>query len=385
MVFDLEMLSADISLSWKKRPLGVWRYSELLPVRDPRTVISLGEGGTRLYHCDRLGSAIGLKRLFVKNEGDNPTGSFKDRGMTVGVSKAIELGMKYTICASTGNTSASLAAYSAKAGLKCIVLIPEGKIALGKIAQAIAYGARIVAIKGGFDDTMRLVKDICAVHPSVYLLNSINPHRLEGQKTIAFELVDQLKAVPDYVVVPVGNAGNISAIWKGFKELYNLGMIDELPKMVGIQAEGAAPLVKAFKKGWKRVEPVIDPKTKASAIRIGHPVNWKKALRAVKESKGLFESVSDEEILRAQWALASHEGIFIEPASAASIAGVIKLRDLGLLDGDELVVCIATGNGLKDPKYVLDNYEVRIVHISAELHKLREYLMELELSGNLKI
>ncbi|MEM3640317.1 MAG: threonine synthase, partial [Candidatus Bathyarchaeia archaeon] len=236
--YDYVFLKEKIGKSdWKHLPLSVWRYKDFMPIRDPSKVISLDEGGTGLHRCSRLGKALGIDTFYIKNEGENPTGSFKDRGMTVGVSKAVELGMKIVACASTGNTSASLAAYAAKAGISCIILIPSGRIAFGKLAQAIVYGAKVVQVRGNFDQALQLVVKLSEKHKEIYLLNSINPFRLEGQKTIAYEICDQLSMEPpDVVVVPVGNAGNISAIWKGFTEFYNLGLISRLPKMVGIQA-----------------------------------------------------------------------------------------------------------------------------------------------------
>ncbi|RLG97794.1 threonine synthase, partial [Candidatus Bathyarchaeota archaeon] len=293
---------------------------------------------------------IGLKRVYVKNEGENPTGSFKDRGMTVGVTKALELNMKTVICASTGNTSASLAAYAAKAGLRCIVLVPSGKIAYGKLVQALAYGAEIVQVRGNFDQALRTVIELSERHGEVYLLNSINPYRLEGQKSLAYEVCDQLGGrAPDRVILPVGNAGNISALWKGFTEFYRLGLVDSLPRMVGVQAEGASPIAQAIKRGSDVVTPVENPETVATAIRIGAPVSWKKALRAIRDSDGTAETVTDEEILEAQSMLARCEGLFVEPASASSIAGLKKMVELGEIDRDETVVCVATGHGLKDP------------------------------------
>lgn len=330
--------------------ITLWKYESFIPVEKR---VSLNEGGTPLYRMENLQKELEMKELYVKNEGANPTGSFKDRGMTVGVSKALELGMDKVICASTGNTSASLAAYSAKAGIRGYVLVPSGKIALGKLAQAIVYGAKVVPVRGNFDDALRVVI-AASKELGVYMLNSINPFRLEGQKTIAFEIFDQLGFVPDKVILPVGNAGNISAIWKGFKELYETGFIDRLPQMIGIQAEGASPLAKAFKEG--SFKPFEKPETVATAIRIGNPANWKKALKAVEESKGLLESVSDSEILNAQKLLASREGIFVEPASASSLAGLIKMRDK--IGEDESVVLITTGHGLKDPNIILENFRL---------------------------
>ncbi len=332
------------------RDVTLWKYESWLPVRKR---VSLNEGGTPLYRLKNLEKSLGVE-LYAKNEGANPTGSFKDRGMTVGVSKALELGMDKVICASTGNTSASLAAYAAKAGISAYVLVPSGKIALGKLAQAIIYGAKVVPVRGNFDDALRVVVE-ASRELGVYMLNSINPFRLEGQKTIALEIYDQLGFVPDNIVLPVGNAGNISAIWKGFKELYASGITDKLPRMIGIQAEGAAPLAKAWKSG-KPFEPVEKPETVATAIRIGNPANWPKAWRAVEESGGLFESVSDDEILRAQELLASGEGLFVEPASATPLAGLMKLLENGELDRDESYVLITTGHGLKDPNVVVSRF-----------------------------
>ncbi len=351
--YDKATFPPNLDRVWRRRLLSVWRYAELLPVDNKAKIVTLGEGGTSLNKCLRLTEETGVRRIFAKNEGENPTGSFKDRGMTVGVTKARRLGMKRVACASTGNTSASLAAYAAKAGLECIVLIPSGGVAFGKLTQAIAHGARVIQVKGNFDEALKIVLDICLTSP-IYLLNSVNPYRLEGQKTIAFEIRDQLNGkIPDKVIVPVGNAGNISAMWKGFKELHELSLAETLPEMVGIQAKGAAPIANSMKRGLEVVRSVKKPETVATAIRIGSPVNWKKAVRAVKESSGLIETVSDTEILKAQKFLAEREGLFVEPASAASIAGLIKLTGKGLVDKDETVVCILTGHGLKDPDVVL--------------------------------
>ncbi|MBS7636498.1 threonine synthase [Candidatus Bathyarchaeota archaeon] len=353
--YDYNFLRDKITHSdWRSQPLSVWRYRDFLPIRDPSKVVSLNEGGTKLYHCSRLGAALGIKNLYVKNEGDNPTGSFKDRGMTVGVSKALELNAKMVACASTGNTSASLAAYAARAGLSCIILIPLGGVAYGKLAQAIIYGAKVMQVRGNFDHALKMVVEISEKHREIYLLNSINPFRLEGQKTIAYEICDQLNGlVPDRVVVPVGNAGNISAIWKGFLEFFKVGLINKLPKMTGIQAAGASPVASAIKEGRDYIVPVEKPETVASAIRIGSPISWKKALGAIRDSGGTAEIVEDDEILEAQKMLAKYEGIFVEPASASSIAGLKKLVDYGLIDKNEVVVCVATGHGLKDPDAVV--------------------------------
>jgi len=359
IIYDYgEMVSTLNPDAWLERPLGVWRYKELLPV-DPSKVVTLQEGGTGLLSCGRLAQTMGLSTIHVKNEGQNPTGSFKDRGMTVGVSKAVELGVKVVACASTGNTSASMAAYASRAGMRAIVFVPSGKIALGKLTQAIAHGAEIVRLKGSFDDSLEAAIDFTAAHPSVYLLNSINPYRIEGQKTLAYEVYHQLgNRVPDNLVLPVGNAGNISAIWKGFLELKRLGLTDSLPRMMGIQAEDASPIAAAYRRRQMSITEFEHPETIASAIRIGAPVSWKKALRAIYDSKGLAETVSDREILEAQKVLARLEGLFAEPASAASIAGLKKLTEQGEIRRDENTVCIATGHGLKDPDIVLSNYEL---------------------------
>jgi threonine synthase len=365
--YDFSRIPSNLDEKWANRSLSVWKYAELLPIEDKRKIVTLGEGGTSLNQCRNLSEKIGIRNFYAKNEGENPTGSFKDRGMTVGVSKALELKLKKVICASTGNTSASLAAYAAKAGLECMVLIPSGKVAFGKLTQAIVHGAKVVQIKGNFDQALKIVQELCLKRP-VYLLNSLNPFRLEGQKTAAFEIRDQLEGqVPEKLIVPVGNAGNISAIWKGFKELSELGLTERLPQMVGIQAEGAAPIASSLKQGLKEVKFVEKPETVATAIRIGSPVNWKKAAKAVKESNGLVETVSDSEILEAQRLLAQHEGLFVEPASAASVAGLIKLVKMGLVDKDEKIVCILTGHGLKDPEIVLKKFPAPIeVEATAE-------------------
>jgi len=349
--------SVNASL-WKSRPLSVWRYEELLPLDEGSVRVSLGEGGTTLHRSARLGKLLELNDLHVKNEGENPTGSFKDRGMTLGVSKAVEIGAKKVACASTGNTSASLAAYAAKAGLESIVVIPHGKIALGKLAQAIAHGARVLQIEGNFDDALKAVLRLAQSNTNLYLLNSVNPYRIEGQKTLAYEIWDQLeRKVPETLIVPVGNAGNISAIWKGFQDLSQLGLVSRLPRMIGVQAQGASPITQAFRRGQCEIRPVPNPETIATAIRIGSPASWKKALRAVKGSGGLMETVTDEEILHAQKLLARLEGIFVEPASASSIAGLKKLVEAGAIEKHENVVCVTTGHGLKDPEIVQRMFE----------------------------
>ncbi|WP_319379225.1 threonine synthase [uncultured Methanocorpusculum sp.] len=333
-----------------QRPISLWRYKEFLPVQiEP---ITLQEGGTPLYHLKRLGEELGLTNLYAKHEGMNPSGSFKDRGMTLGVSMAKQLGKNIVACASTGNTSASMAVYAAKANMPAVVLLPAGHVALGKVAQALMHGAKVISIRGNFDRALEMVHEICITH-GIYLLNSINPYRLEGQKTIGFEVVDQLGCVPDRIVLPVGNAGNISAVYKGICEWKEIGYIDRLPKMTAIQAEGAAPVVAAIKDQLPEVVVEQNPETVASAIRIGAPVNAEKALRAIRETGGTAESVTDAEILAMQRDLARYEGIGVEPASAASVAGIRKMAELGLLDKDEKIVCVVTGHLLKDPETVI--------------------------------
>jgi threonine synthase len=350
-------------------PLSVWKYKALLPVK--RNPVTTNEGGTPLYTCERLADKIGIRSFHVKHEGLNPTGSFKDRGMTVGVSKALELGMKTVACASTGNTSASLAIYGAKAALPVVVLLPAGKVAMGKVAQAMMHGAKVLSIRGNFDEALKLVRDLCD-HEGFYLLNSVNPYRLEGQKTIAFEIADQLGwTVPDKLVLPVGNAGNITAIYKGFKEFYELGLTDSIPQMIGIQAEGSCPVVNAFRQKQDNIVPVSSPETVATAIRIGDPVNAVKALRAIYQSGGLAESVSDNEIVAAQKDLARLEGIGVEPASASSVAGLKKLVGMGLIQADENVVCVTTGHLLKDPEEVLEMCE-KPIEVDATAESVRK-------------
>ena len=345
----LKLDEIDVNFRLDGQNITVWKYRSLLPVRiNP---ITLNEGGTPLYRAEKLEEELGVKKVYVKHEGLNPSGSFKDRGMTVGLTKAIELGKKAVACASTGNTSASMAMYAAKAGMDAYVLLPAGKVALGKVAQALMHGARVIGIDGNFDDALKIVREVCE-REGIYLLNSVNPFRPEGQKTIAYEIADEIGA-PDRVVLPVGNAGNISAIYKGFRELHDLGMIDAVPKMTGVQAEGAAPIYRAFIEGRDTIQPVEKPETVATAIRIGNPVNARKALRAIYESEGLAEIVSDEEIIQAQKFLAAKEGIGVEPASAASVAGLRKLVERGVVEKDETIVCVVTGNLLKDPETVV--------------------------------
>jgi threonine synthase len=324
------------------KPLSVWRYASAIP-HGGRGPVTLDEGGTPLV--ESAGLALRPK-VFFKIEGQNPTGSFKDRGMTVAVTRAIESGAQVLVCASTGNTAASLAAYAARAGLKSAVILPSGKVATGKLAQAIAHGAMLVQVDDGFDRALELTMKAVALSQRLYLLNSINPYRVEGQKTVAFEIFEQLGSVPDYVVLPVGNAGNISAVWKGFRELRDWGITEKVPRLVGVQAEGASPVAEAFAKGRSSVKPWKDPETLASAIRIGNPVSWKKALRAIADSKGMALAVSDAEIVEARRELATKEGVFVESASAAPLAGLRKIQES--VGRDSTVVCILTGHGLKD-------------------------------------
>ena len=316
------------------------RYSELLPVTDATPSVSLGEGSTPLVRSQSIGDSLGCKDLYFKLEGCNPTGSFKDRGMVMAIAKALEAGKKRIICASTGNTSAAAAAYGARYQLETIVLVPAGEIALGKLAQAMAYGARILAVNGSFDDALNAVRSIVEIM-DIELVNSVNPYRIEGQKTGAFEIVDELGEAPDMLCIPVGNAGNITAYWKGFNEYQALGQSEMTPKMMGFQATGAAPIV--------RGEPVLKPETIATAIRIGNPASWETAEAARDESGGIIDMVDDNEIVDAYLRLAREEGIFCEPASSASVAGLINLPELGVDLTGKTVVCILTGNGLKDP------------------------------------
>jgi threonine synthase len=318
----------------------LFRYRDYLPVTSATPMITLGEGSTPLVRSLYLEKELGCGSLYFKLEGCNPTGSFKDRGMVVAIAKAVEEGSRSVICASTGNTSASAAAYGARFGLNVVVMVPKGKIALGKMAQAIAYGAKIISVQGNFDQALQIVRSLAEKHP-VTLVNSLNPFRIQGQKTAAFEIVDDLGDAPEYFFIPVGNAGNITAYWKGFVEYKKEGKSGRTPKMMGFQAEGAAPIVK---------NKVIDkPKTLATAIRIGNPASWKGAVAARDESGGVIDCVSDDEIMAAYKLLAAKEGVFGEPASAASVAGLIKMVKQGLNLSDKKVVCIITGTGLKDP------------------------------------
>lgn len=323
----------------------IHRYREFLPVTEKTPIITLHEGNTPLIKCSRLARAINPKiSLYLKYEGMNPTGSFKDRGMTMAVSKAVEEGAQALICASTGNTSASAAAYGARAGVRVYVLIPEGKIAQGKLAQAMIHKATVIQVEGNFDEALAIVRKVVERYP-LTIVNSINPYRLAGQKTAAFEVCEQLGGSPDYHFLPVGNAGNITAYWMGYTDYYQAGKISHRPKMMGFQAAGSAPLVLGYV--------VEKPRTIASAIRIGNPAYWKAALQVVEESKGAVNMVTDEEIVEAYRMIASLEGIFCEPASAASVAGVMKVNRQGIFTGGEVVVCTLTGHGLKDVDTVM--------------------------------
>jgi threonine synthase len=342
-------------------------YKEYLPVGDDTPMITLGEGNTPLVRSYRLAEEIGCPELYFKLEGCNPTGSFKDRGMVVAVAKALEEGSQGIICASTGNTSASAAAYGARVGVPATVLVPEGDIAFGKLAQAQAHGARILAIDGNFDKALSLVRIITERQP-LTLVNSVNLLRLEGQKTAAFEIVDRLGDAPDLLCIPVGNAGNITSYWKGFREYQARGKAESLPRMMGFQAEGAAPLVEG--------RPISNPATVASAIRIGNPASWQGAINARDESGGTIDAVTDMEILDAYRLLSTGEGVFCEPASAASVAGLIKLHRQGMDLSDQRVVCVITGSGLKDPELAVRFISTGVKEVSSDLEEVEAALLE---------
>ena len=344
------------------------RYRDRLPVHDDTRIISLGEGNTPLIRLNNIPRQLTREvDLYVKFEGLNPTGSFKDRGMTMAVTKAVEEGSRAIICASTGNTSASAAAYAARAGIKAFVLIPDGKIALGKLAQAIMHGAEVIQIEGNFDEGMRLVKEVSQQAP-ITLVNSVNPFRLQGQKTAAFEIMDELGSAPDYHCLPVGNAGNISAYWMGYREYHEHGLVNALPCVGGFQASGAAPFLRGHM--------IDNPETVATAIRIGHPQSWDKAWQAVKESNGWFDECSDDEILAAQKLLAEHEGIFCEPASAASVAGVIKAVMQKRINEGAKVVCTLTGHGLKDPDIAIAQSKKALSTIDAHIDAVKKAILD---------
>ncbi len=350
--FDVKL--SNIGSTWSS---GVWRYKELInPELDPRHIVSRPEGNTNLYKRQKVSEYAGIDGIYMKHEGENPSGSFKDRGMTVGVSVAVERGKRKVACASTGNTSASMAAYAAQAGLQGIVFVPEGMIAYGKLAQALAYGSKVVQVKGNFDDAMGLIRN-GAKRLGFYILNSINPWRVEGQKSIVFEMLQQRRwKSPDWIVVPAGNLGNTSAFGKALRELKQLGLIDRMPRIAAIQAEGANPFYKLWHSVDKKLEP-MKPETIASAIKIGNPVSWEKALRSIRETDGVVEQVTDNQILDAK-AIIDASGVGCEPASAASLAGARKLRDMGVIAKDDQVVCVLTGNLLKDPETTI-NYHIK--------------------------
>lgn len=340
-------------------------YRDFLPITDNTPIITLKEGNTPLIEAKNLEESLGGKlKIYLKYEGLNPTGSFKDRGMTLAISKALEKDSKAVMCASTGNTSASAACYAAKAKIECVVLIPEGAIALGKLAQALMHGAKVLAVQGNFDEALNLAREITAKYP-VTLVNSINPYRLEGQKTGAFEICDILGKAPDYHAIPVGNAGNITAYWKGYKEYKQAGKIETLPKMIGFQAAGAAPIVE------RRI--IENPQTIATAIKIGNPASWKQAEAARDESAGLIDKVTDDEIIEAYKMLAALEGIFVEPASAASVAGIIKLNKQRYFKRSSTIVCILTGHGLKDPDRAI-KVAGQLTTVPPKLEKIVELL-----------
>lgn len=336
------------------------RFRPYLPVTDTTPVISLNEGTTPLIHSPRLSEKAGAE-VYIKYEGLNPTGSFKDRGMTVALSKAVENGAQTVICASTGNTSAAAAAYAARAGIQCAVLLPAGKISTGKLVQAYLYGARVIAIRGNFDDALRLVRELGGI-PGIEIVNSINPHRIEGQKTASFEIIEELGDAPDVHILPVGNAGNITAYWKGYCEYHAAGRSQILPRMMGFQAAGSAPIV------HNRI--IDEPHTVATAIRIGNPASWRGASDALSQSGGAIDAVTDEEILSAQSWLASNEGIFVEPASAASVAGLFKLGRVAA----RRIVLTVTGHGLKDPDTAMTTGDYRPIDVDAEITAIRKIL-----------
>ena len=345
------------------------KYRDRLPVSDSTRIISLGEGNTPLIKLENIPKELGKEvDLYVKYEGLNPTGSFKDRGMTMAVTKAVEGGSEAIICASTGNTSAAAAAYAARAGVKAFVVIPEGKIALGKLAQAMIHGSTIIQIKGNFDDGMKIVKEI-SDHVPVTIVNSINPFRLQGQKTAAFEIIEELGCAPDYHCLPVGNAGNITAHWMGYTEYHEIGKSDSTPAMLGYQAEGAAPFIKGSR--------VDNPETIATAIRIGNPQSWDQALKLSKESNGWFDAFADKEILAAQKMLTEKEGVFCEPASATSVAGAMRDIKLGKIPEGSSVVCTLTGNGLKDPDTAIAQCDQSaMINVNPTLEEVKKAILD---------
>jgi threonine synthase len=346
------------------RPALIEKYRQFLPVTEKTPIISLGEGHTPLMSAKNLAAKLGRPdlNLYLKLEGLNPTGSFKDRGMTLAISKAVEEGARAVICASTGNTSASAAAFATKAGLVCYVLLPQGKVALGKLSQAILYGAKVIQVDGNFDQALVLVRSLSSQF-NITVVNSINPYRLEGQKTAALEVIEQLERAPDYLFIPVGNAGNISAYWRGFKLAREKGLAPSTPRMFGFEAEGAAAIVKGM--------PVENPETIATAIRIGNPASWKEAISAADESDGQIGYVSDDQILEAYQLIARSEGVFCEPSSAASVAGLAKQLHAGAIPKDQTIVCVLTGNGLKDPDMPLKLCQTNLTPVPPSLSEMK--------------
>ncbi|MGD0116165.1 MAG: threonine synthase [Dehalococcoidia bacterium] len=355
---DRELLNAS------RGPGVLRRYRDHLPITNQTPMLYIGEGGTPLVRSQHLEKEVGCEALYFKLESCNPTGSFKDRGMVVAVAKAVEEGNRAIMCASTGNTSASAAAFAAHCGLQVYVLVPKGRIAQGKLAQAVAHGARVIAIDGNFDVALKLALTITDIHP-IALVNSVNPYRIQGQKTAAFEIVDVLGDAPDYLFIPVGNAGNITSYWRGFREYHELGRATKRPRMMGWQAAGAAPIVLGH--------PVEEPQTIATAIRIGNPASWKFATAARDESGGDIRSVTDDEIMDAYYRLAREEGVFCEPASAACVAGLLKVAGEGMDLRGQTVVCIITGSGLKDPDTAM-KAKVDLLELPAELSAIEKAL-----------
>jgi len=344
------------------------KYRDRLPVHDDTRIISLGEGNTPLIRLNNIPNTLGKNiDIYVKYEGLNPTGSFKDRGMTMAVTKAVEEGSRAIICASTGNTSAAAAAYASRAGITAFVLIPEGKIAMGKLAQAMMHGAVVIQIKGNFDAGMQIVKDVAQEAP-VTIVNSINPYRLQGQKTAAFEIIEELGSAPDFHCLPVGNAGNITAHWMGYQEYHDHGIVNNRPTMVGYQASGAAPFMRGHM--------VDNPETVATAIRIGHPQSWDKAWQVKEDSKGWFDECTDEEILAAQKLLAQREGVFCEPASATSLAGAMRDIQTGKIPEGSKVVCTLTGHGLKDPDTAIKQSTSPMLTVDATMDAVKKAILE---------
>lgn len=338
------------------------KYASFLPITERTPKLTLYEGETPLIFAERLSEELDIE-LYFKWEGANPTGSFKDRGMVMAIAKAVEEGSQVVMCASTGNTSASAAAYAARTGLRCVVAVPNRYVAMGKLSQAVMYGAEILAVEGNFDQALEMVRELTEKQP-ITLVNSVNPYRIEGQKTAAFEVCDQLGKAPDILALPVGNAGNITAYWKGFQEYHQAGKAETLPHMWGFEAEGAAAIVKG--------KPIEQPETVATAIRIGHPASWETAVQAAEQSKGMIDSVTDAEILHAYQQMAKREGVFAEPGSAASLAGVIKMKKAGLLASGSQVVCVLTGNGLKDPQTAIDHSQLQPKVIPCDLAELEK-------------